>query len=46
VLLLLVIMAELLLGPTWSMVTLIAILAVFLGLLARLGFLRVDEARS
>jgi UDP-GlcNAc:undecaprenyl-phosphate GlcNAc-1-phosphate transferase len=46
VLLLMVIMAEQLLGPTWSMVTLIAILAVFLGLLARLGFLRVDEARS
>jgi UDP-GlcNAc:undecaprenyl-phosphate GlcNAc-1-phosphate transferase len=46
VLLVMVIMAEQLLGPTWSMVTLIAILAVFLGLLARLGFLRVDEARS
>jgi UDP-GlcNAc:undecaprenyl-phosphate GlcNAc-1-phosphate transferase len=46
VLLVMVIMAERWLGPTWSLVTLIAILAVFLGTLARLGFLRVDEARS
>jgi UDP-GlcNAc:undecaprenyl-phosphate GlcNAc-1-phosphate transferase len=46
VLLVIVIMAERLLGPTWSLVTLIAILALLLGTLARLGFLRVDEARS
>jgi UDP-GlcNAc:undecaprenyl-phosphate GlcNAc-1-phosphate transferase len=44
-LLVMVIMAERLLGPTWSLVTLIAILAVLLATLARLGFLRVDEAR-
>jgi hypothetical protein len=45
-LLVMVIMAERLLGPTWSLVVLIAILAVLLATLARLGFLRVDEARS
>jgi hypothetical protein len=44
-LLVMVIMAERLLGPTWSLVMLIAILAVLLATLARLGFLRVDEAR-
>jgi UDP-GlcNAc:undecaprenyl-phosphate GlcNAc-1-phosphate transferase len=46
VLLVMVIVAERLLGPTWSLVTLVAILGVLLGALSRLGFLTVDEAPS
>jgi UDP-GlcNAc:undecaprenyl-phosphate/decaprenyl-phosphate GlcNAc-1-phosphate transferase len=46
VLLALVIAAERLLGVEWGLVTLIALLALLLGALARLGFLRVDQPRN
>jgi UDP-GlcNAc:undecaprenyl-phosphate/decaprenyl-phosphate GlcNAc-1-phosphate transferase len=46
VLLVLVITAERLLGATWGLLTLVGVLAIFLALLARLGFLRVDEAHA
>ena len=46
VLLALVIAAERLLGVEWGLVTLIALLALLLVALARLGFLRVDQPRT
>ncbi len=46
VLLAIVIFAERLLGVEWGLVTLFALLALLLGALARLGFLRVDQPRT
>jgi UDP-GlcNAc:undecaprenyl-phosphate GlcNAc-1-phosphate transferase len=43
ILLVLVIIAERVLGPTWGLLTLIVLLAAMLTGLAKLGFLRVDE---
>jgi UDP-GlcNAc:undecaprenyl-phosphate GlcNAc-1-phosphate transferase len=43
ILLVLVIIAERVLGPTWGLLTLIVLLAVMLTGLAKLGFLLVDE---
>jgi UDP-GlcNAc:undecaprenyl-phosphate GlcNAc-1-phosphate transferase len=46
VLLLMVILAERFIGPMWGLITLMVALAVFVAVLARLGFLRVDEPRT
>ena len=46
VLLGLVIASERLLGAEWGLVTLLALLALLLAALARLGFLRVDQPRT
>jgi UDP-GlcNAc:undecaprenyl-phosphate GlcNAc-1-phosphate transferase len=46
VLLILVILAERTLGPSWALITLVIVLAALLAALARLGFLRVDEPLS
>jgi hypothetical protein len=46
VLLILVILAERTLGPSWALITLAIVLAGLLAALARLGFLRVDEPLS
>jgi UDP-GlcNAc:undecaprenyl-phosphate GlcNAc-1-phosphate transferase len=46
VLLMLVILAERALGPSWALTTLAIVLAGLLSALARLGFLRVDEPLS